>query len=135
MGPHRSVVDEGLLTVGTLVPHLPSVRGLVLDQLVPPDKGLVAGLTLMWLLVHVFAPHVLVQLVFSVVCVPTEVTFKVSGQWLVQMYSVDMILTITTEVRGVITALIGTRFPESGFPRPFARALVMVFVHQVMGWE
>ena len=116
MGPHCSVVDERLLTVRALVPHLPSVRGLVLDQLVPPDEGLVAGLTLVWLLVHVFAPHVLIKLVLSVVCVPTEVTSKVSGQWLVKMNSVDMILTITTEVRGVITPLIRTWFPESGFP-------------------
>ena len=72
------MVDEGLLAVRALVPHLPRVSGLVLHQLVPPDEGLVAGLTLVGLVVHVVTPHVLVKLVLSVVCLTTEVTSKVS---------------------------------------------------------
>ena len=133
MGPHRAVVDERFLTEWALVPHLPGVRSLVLSQLVPPDKGLTTGLTLVRLVVHVVSPDVLIQLVLSVISFPTEVTFKVSGQGLVQMNSVNMIVNIPTKVRGVITALIGTRLLESTFLRPFARAHVMVFVHQVIG--
>ena len=83
MGPHRAVIDERFLTEWALVPHLPGVSGLVLSQLVPPDEGLTTGLTLVRLLIHVVASDMLIQLVLSVVCFPTEVTFKVSRQGLV----------------------------------------------------
>lgn len=129
------MVDEGLLAVRALVPHLPGVRGLVLHQLVAPDEGLVAGLTLVRPLVQVVAPHVLVELVLPVVCLATEVTSKVSGQGLLVMNSVDMVVKITTEVGRVITAIIGARLPKSWFPRPSARAPVVMSVHQVMGRE